>query len=179
MLDQSGAAAPEVGERGIWERQVRNLEALCRFGDLSCKTVRSWVHLALLAGPAIKNEKTGDGRRGVGGHTPSHHSKFPRPRVLGISRRGGPSQPSPFWELCEEIRGCTGSRLNEPSGGDNGADLTRGHRAFPPGPAQLPGSFIPCGESSGVSYGRRTNGPTRESAGRSGDSLKGSVDFNF
>lgn len=132
LLDQSGAAAPEVGERGIWERQVGNLEALCRFGDLSCKTVR--VYLALLAGPAIKNEKTGDGRRGVGGHTPSHHSEFPRPLVLGISRRGGPSQRSPFWELCEEIRGWTGSRLNEPSGGDNGADLTRGHRASPPAP---------------------------------------------
>lgn len=54
-----------------------------------------------------------------------------------------------------------------------------GTEPFPPGPAQLPGFFIPRGESSGVSYGRQTNGPTRESAGRSGDSLKGSVDFNF
>lgn len=53
------------------------------------------------------------------------------------------------------------------------AGTSHGGTAPSPTPAQLPRSFIPRGES------RRTNGPTPESAGRSGDGLKGGVGFNF
>lgn len=109
---------------------------MCRFGDLRCKT-------SSFSGPPRPPSWTSHQKRkerglAKGVWPPSHHSNFPRPSALGISRRGGPSQPNPFWELCEEIRGSTGSRLNEPSGGDNGADLTRGHRASPPSPLSCP-----------------------------------------
>lgn len=59
------------------------------------------------------------------------------------------------------------------------ARTSHGGTEPPHNSAQLPRSFLPRGESSGVSQGRPTNWPTRESEGRSGHSLKGGVDFNF
>lgn len=162
---------------GIWEGQVRNLEALCGFGDLGCKTAPSRVLLALLAEGTIKRGKEERRVKGEGGglDAPLPSSNFPRPLPPRILRRGRPSQLGPFWELCEEIRGSTGSRLNEPSGGGQRRGPHTGGTAPSPTPAQLLRSIIPRGESRG----RRTNGPTTESAGRSGDGLKGGVGFNF
>lgn len=116
--------------------------------------------------------EAGEGLRGRVRHPPPHAltSLAPCPQEF----LGGAALASPVHSgSSAEIRGSTGSRLNEPSGGGQWRGPHTGGTAPSLTPAQLPRSFIPRGES------RRTNGPTPESAGRSGDGLKGGVGFKF